>query len=110
MPGSNVHRLPIQQLKNSKSTKSSLIQKLLRQGLYLPCPRECTANYLKAVLRGQKKVFKNEEIRWIGNIPKFSELATSKIYDMVKTEKKINDYLPEYGKKDPERDFLRVRQ
>jgi len=56
--GNNIGWLQVQDLKNAKSTKSQLIQKLLRRGYYLPCHRECTASFLRAVFAGKKRVFK----------------------------------------------------
>jgi len=104
--GNNIGWLQVQDLKNAKSTKSQLIQKLLRRGYYLPCHRECTASFLRAVFAGKKRVFRKNEIRWVGRIPKFAELASRKVHEMIKSDVGIIQYLPEYGKREPERDYL----
>jgi hypothetical protein len=47
------------------------------------------------------------KINWIVDIPRYLELSVDKIYQEVKDQKDINQYLPDYTeKKKPTKEFL----
>ena len=53
-----------------------------------------TKDHLKAVLQGNKKFLKTEEVRFI-NPPAFDEIGVKNLYDKVLQEEGMKEYFPD---------------
>lgn len=74
----------------------------------MPEKRHCTLTYLKAVLSGKKKCFKNAEVKPI-NVPRFKSLSLKVVFQHAKSNAQMTAYLPEQIKDDEpllDREFL----
>ena len=74
----------------------------------MPERRYCTMEYLRGVLNGRKKVFKNEEVRKV-RVPRYKELTVDKVMTHCVEKSEILSYLPdlpENGEPHVDRDFL----
>jgi hypothetical protein len=60
----------------------------------LPSIRNCSLEFLKDILCGKKKYFLRSQIKSI-NVPRFAELSTKRVLNLVKAHKDITVYLPE---------------
>ena len=53
-----------------------------------------TKDYLKAVLQGQKKLKKMQDVKFI-NVPPFAEIAVKNVYQDVTQLPHMKDYFPD---------------
>ena len=64
--------------------------------------------YLRAILNGRKRYFKNEQARKV-RVPRFRQLTTSKVLDYVKERQDVMRYLPNFrldGEPTVDREFM----
>ena len=75
--------------------------------MYLPPQSQINHDFLKALLKNEKKVFPISEIRFIV-VPKLEELSTKKMVEQMRDDKDIRLYLPDeyFDKKIPHREFF----
>lgn len=74
---------------------------------YIPGKRDFTAKFARQVLANEKKLLKINEVIQVQDVPQDLELKIKDIYDIVKSDPKINVYLPDYPKSRlPERGYL----
>ena len=66
-------------------------------GVYLPPYEECTLDFMRELLSGQRKVFKRKDVRMI-KVPLLQELTTIKIMEQIVQDPEIQQYLPDLGK------------
>ena len=59
----------------------------------MPEQRYCSMEYLRGVLNGRKKVFKNEEVRKV-RVPRYKELTLDKVLAHCVEKPEILSYLP----------------
>lgn len=64
---------------------------------YLPPYEECTLDFMRELLSGQRKVFKRKDIRMI-KVPLLQELTTIKIMEQIVQDLEIQQYLPDLSK------------
>ena len=60
----------------------------------MPTSRNCSLKFLKDILCGKKKYFFRSQIKSI-NVPRFAELTTQRVLNLVKVHKDITVYLLE---------------
>ena len=64
--------------------------------------------YLRAILNGRKRYFKNEQARKV-RVPRFRQLTTAKVLDYVKERPDVMRYLPNFrldGEPTVDREFM----
>jgi len=76
----------------------SLIDLIMTGQIYLPTLRNCTLEFLKEILAGQKKYFLLSEIAMI-RVPLCPEITVERILKLVKDHKEVMNYLPDISDK-----------
>ena len=59
----------------------------------MPDRRRCSLTHIRDILSGHKKYFHIFEIKSI-SVPKYQEFAVNPIYDMIKENEKVMEYVP----------------
>ena len=60
----------------------------------MPEKRHCTMQYMKAVLSGEKGVYKNDEVKPI-NVPRYKGLSLKSVFDHARKTPSMYKYVPE---------------
>ena len=69
--------------------------------IYMPARTKCTLTHIRDILSGNKKYFHIFEIKAI-SVPKYQEFRVNTIYDMVKDNEKVMQYVPWFNEKKTE--------
>jgi len=65
---------------------------------YIPPEADFTAQYGLDLLQKRKKAFSHKEVNRVKGVPKEAEFKVKNLLDMVKDDKEVEVYLPEYSK------------
>jgi hypothetical protein len=69
----------------------------------------CTLAFLKDVLKGSKKLLKNNAVAGIPKIPKIPEVNAQLIWNDIKNDQLVAVYFPDayiHGNRTPDRNFM----
>ena len=74
---------------------------------YIPPKNDFTANFGLKLLSKKKKVFTKKEVAFVTGVPKEEEFGIKNIKKMIKEDKEVLSYLPDYSKKHrPDKNYL----
>ena len=120
-PAAN-EKLSLDQFARKVSNKNNLLYTLSVKGktahfplifrvsgqIYLPERRYCTMEYIRALLNGRKRYFKNDELRKV-KVPRYKQLTFTKVLDYCSGKPTMMSYLPNQrldGEPTCDREFL----
>lgn len=61
----------------------------------MPADRNVSARFVAQFLRGQKRLLKLSEVRWVSRVSGFRELSIRALYDRTTEKATLAHYLPE---------------
>ena len=76
--------------------------------MFLPERRYCTMEFVRAVMNGRKRYFKNEEVRKV-RVPRYKQLTYQRVIEYCNEKPNIMRYLPNQrldGEPTCDREFL----
>ena len=88
-------------------SKTELYNLLTREGkLYLPPAKDCTQNFLRRLMKGEKLYVSCSDVEII-KVRQYKGLKVSDILKFAASKTNINKYLPEYDyPKEPNREWV----
>ena len=123
--GPGNEKLSLDQFTRKVSNKNNLLHTLSIKGMdfctfsrvslhsptgqiYLPERRYCTMDFVRALLNGRKRYFKNEELRKV-KVPRYKQLTYTRVLDHCSAKPTVMSYIPNQrldGEPTCDRDFL----